>query len=228
MSSSQLIRLGGLATILAVVFGVILEIVYFFAFPDSVALSVLSVSDTWFVVHLLYIIVQLILLVGLIGIYARQAEKAGVLGLIAFLITFFGSALFFAFEWSETFIWPVFAQIAPHFMDHPDANVLQALNASQTIHELLGNVGFILFGVASLRAGVLPRGAAVLLIIGSVAGIVSSVVVEVPFVGVLSALGLLWMGYGVWSRPAATAEPLAPMTASGLASARPAIDSTGD
>jgi hypothetical protein len=215
MSSSTVIRLGGLATLVGVVFGAILEIVYFFAFPDSVALSVLSVSDTWFVVHLLYIIVQLILLVGLIGLYARQAKKTGVLGLLAFLITFFGTALFFAWEWSETFIWPVLAQATPHFLDHPDQSLIQALDASQNIHQLLIGVGFILFGVASLRAGVLPRGAAVLLMVGAVSGIVSNFVVEIPLVGLLSALGLAWMGYAVWSRPAAAAEPLAPMMASG-------------
>ena len=32
--------------------------------------------------------------------------------------------------WGETFVWPVFAQVAPQFMDHPDQNVLTALNAA--------------------------------------------------------------------------------------------------
>ena len=115
------------------------------------------------------------------------------------------------------FVRDMFAQIAPHFMDHPDPNMLQALNASQTIHQLLGGIGLILFGVATLRAGVLPRGAAVLLMLGAASIIVSSLVVEIPFVGLLSGLGLAWMGYAVWSRPPASAAPLAPVAASGPA-----------
>jgi hypothetical protein len=215
MSSSRLIRLGGLAALVGLVLVTVLEVVYFSAFPDSVALSVLSVSGTWFVVHLLYIIAQLIWLVGLIGLYARQAEKAGVLGLTAFLMTFFGAALLFAWEWSETFLWPVLAQATPHLLDHPDPNLIQALDASQNIHWLLIGVGGILFGVATLRAGVLPRGAAVLLIVGAAAGFVSNFVVEIPLVGLLGALGLAWMGYAVWSYPAAASESITPMTSSG-------------
>jgi hypothetical protein len=74
-----------------------------------VPLSVQTVSGTWFEVRLLCIIVQLISLLGLVGLYMRQAGKTGVLGLVTFLMIFFGFALLFAFEWSKTVIWLVFA-----------------------------------------------------------------------------------------------------------------------
>jgi hypothetical protein len=48
---------------------------------------------------------------------------------------------------------------------------------------------------------------------------VSNFVVAIPFAGLLSGLGLAWMGYAVWSRPPAAAEPRAPMAASERASA---------
>ena len=224
MSSSTVIRLSGLAALVGFVDVAVIDAVYPFTFPDTVALSIATVSDTWFVLHLLYIIALLIGLVGLLGLYARQAEKTGVLGLIGVLMIFFGFGLLFAWEWMETLIWPVLAQTAPRLLDHPDQNLNQALTASQTIHWLLISVGLILFGVATLRASVLPRGAAVLVLAGMVVALVVNVVgVEVPLVaavsGPLPTLGLAWMGYAVWSHGGTTASSPAPSTAGGPAPA---------
>jgi hypothetical protein len=68
-------------------------------------------------------------------------------------------------------------------------------------------LGYILFGVASMRAGVLPRWAGLMLIIGSsfflisetglVGGTLSHVIVTVG--DVMFGLGLAWMGYTLWS-----------------------------
>jgi hypothetical protein len=225
MSSSRLIRLSGLAALVGFALIPILQVARVIAFPDTLTLSAISMMNTFFVLNLLIVIAMLLGLLGLIGIYARQAEQTGVLGLIAFLMTFFGWALYTAFMWGETFVWPVFAQVAPQFMDHPDQNVLTALNASQTAHWLLFGAGWILLGVASLRARALPRGAAVLLIVGGVAAFVGNGVVGIPDEGILGALvsvvsllgalALAWMGYAVWSRTPAATEFITPMEASG-------------
>jgi hypothetical protein len=220
MSSSTVIRLGGLAALVGFVTSGVIDAVWPFVFPDSVSLSALSVSDTWFVLHLLYIIALLIGLVGLFGIYARQAEQIGALGLIGVLMAFFGLALLFALEWAGAFILPVFAHAAPQFMDHPDQNLLQGLNASQIISTVLAFGGLILFAVASLRAAVLPRGAAVLVLAAAIVGMALNLVgVEVPLVSsltsLLGTLGIAWMGYAVWSHPAVAAESTTSITASG-------------
>jgi hypothetical protein len=226
MSSSRLIRLGGLAALVGFALYTIVAFVLFFSIPENEALSVASTSTFWFVMHVLWIIAMLLGLLGLIAVYARQAEKIGVLGLIAVLMAFFGWALYTALEWSETFIWPVFAHVAPQFMDHPDQKLLMTLNVSQSIHWLLFGAGLTLFGVASLRAGALPRGAAVLLIVGGVATFVGNGVglpipedsilgIVVTLLGMLVLPGLAWMGYAVWSRPEAVAESMAPMVAIG-------------
>jgi hypothetical protein len=226
MSSSRLIRLGGLAAVVGFAFYTIVAFVLFFSIPEDEALSVASTSTFWLVTHLLWVIAMLLSLLGLSAVYARQAEKIGVLGLIAFLMAFFGWALYSAWEWSETFLWPVVAHVAPQFMDHPDQQLLMTLNASQTIHWLFFGAGLTLFGVASLRAGVLSRGAAVLLIVGGVATFVGNGVglpipeasilgILVTLLGMLVLPGLVWMGYAVWSRPEAVAESMVPMVASG-------------
>jgi hypothetical protein len=219
MSSSRLIRLGGLAALVGFAVSGALDAIWEFVFPDNVALSVQVASDTWFVVHLLYVIALLIGLVGLFGIYARQAERAGVLGLIALLMAYIGGTLLFAGEWSQTIVFPVFAHAAPQFMDHPDQNVLQALDASQIITTVLAFGGLILFAVASLRAAVLPRGAAVLVLAGAIMGMVGNLIGNMFLVGslggLLGTLGIVWVGYAVWSRPVAAAESTMSMTASG-------------
>lgn len=226
MSSSRLIRLGGLAALVGFALYTIVAFVLFFSIPENEALSVATTSTFWFVTHVFWIIGMLLGLLGLTAVYARQAEKTGILGLIAVLMAFFGWALYSAWEWSEAFLWPVVAHVAPQFMDHPDQKLLMTLNASQTIHWLLFGAGLTLFGVASLRAGVLSRGAAVLLIVGGVATFVGNGVglpipegsilgILVTLLGMLVLPGLAWMGYAVWSHPEAVAESMAPMVARG-------------
>jgi hypothetical protein len=67
---------------------------------------------------------------------------------------------------------------------------------------LVFSVGYILLGVAIFRAGVLPRGAGVLLAVGG------PIVAFSPPIGVfavfvvghaLFGLGLVWLGYTLWT-----------------------------
>jgi hypothetical protein len=170
------------------------------------------------VLHVLILIAYLLSLVGLVGLYARQAEKAGILGLIAFLLTFLCIAPRFAWNWIEAFIWPILAQAAPRLLDHPEL-APPALNVFGTVDfssVLLLSVGVLLFGIASLRARVLPRWAAVLVIVGAVLDLVSIFVgVDFPFAAAVSGPGLAWMGYAVWSHKQTTSESIAPLTAGG-------------
>jgi hypothetical protein len=222
MSSSRLIRLGGLVALVGFVFVFIMETIYFFALRDNVAESVQARSTEFFVIELLYIIALLIAFLGFVGLYARQAEQVGVLGLIGFVMSFFGFVSFFAVEWERTFILPILAQVIPDQLDHPDpkwANVTQTFDTAQTIGFLLLFGGWLLFGLATLRAGVLPRAAAVLLMVGAVLAAFWAVD---PFGGVFELTGagvswgyaaFAWMGYRVWSRPPATVEPSMPIPA---------------
>jgi hypothetical protein len=208
MSLSRAMRLSGLAALVGYALYAVVNFTIVFTFPENMALSVATTSTHWFVLKVLEDVALLLFLLGLFGLYVRQAEQVGVFGLIGAVMAFFGGALLLAVEWSETFIYPVVGQAAPQLMDHPNPNLLTALNTAQTIHWLLLSLGWILFAVATLRGGVLPRGAAVALLIAGVLAFASGVVgVDSPFVDapgiLLSLLGIGWMGYAVWSRPAA-------------------------
>ena len=145
------------------------------------------------------------LLLGLPGLYAAQSERAGRLGLVGFLMLFFGT-LFFAVSNHYGFIAPVLAAQAPAMLDAINAYPpVIALNGLLAVGFFLG---FIFFGIATLRARVLPRQTGILMIIGSplnIAGAVLGLLVSETFwiIAILGALalglGLAWSGYSLWS-----------------------------
>jgi len=145
------------------------------------------------------------LLLGVPGLYATQSERAGRLGLVSFLMVFFGT-LFFAVSNNYGFIAPVLAAGAPAMLDainaYPPVITLNALLAVGFF------LGFIFFGIATLRARVLPLQTGILMIIGSplnLVGAVLGLLVSEAFwiVAILGALvlglGLAWAGYSLWS-----------------------------
>lgn len=165
MLSTRLVRWSGGALILA---GVILGI-GLILHPDETAPDALA-HPLWGPTHFAIGLGLLISLLGLIGAYARQVEKAGVLGLIGFVITFVSSA---------ALIGPVLVIEGIVVPGLAQSNIAEAALAPTgpvfgglllpifmgTIYAL--GVGNVLFGVAIIRAGVLPRWAAVSLIIAT-------------------------------------------------------------
>jgi hypothetical protein len=145
------------------------------------------------------------LLLGLPGLYAAQSERAGRLGLVSFLMVFFGT-LFFAVSNNYGFIAPVLAAQAPAMLDainaYPPVITLNAFLAAGFF------LGFIFFGIATLRARVFPPQTGILWIIGSpvnMAGAVLGLLVSealwiVAILGALAlGLGLARAGYSLWS-----------------------------
>jgi hypothetical protein len=156
----------------------------------------------------------------LTGLYARQANEAGWLGLAGFLLF----ALFFAhtlpLAYAEAFILPLLATEAPTFVEgflgifngHPVQTNLGVLPVLYTLSGTLGYMlGGLLFGIATLRAGILPRRAGGLLAVGSVAPFVLAVLphpLDRTF-AVPTGLALAWRGYALWSeRRERAAEPV--------------------
>ena len=202
MSTKDLSRWSGIACILAGLLIALATLVH----PSRETLEIILEQELRLVAaHWLTTFFCGFLLLGLPGLYAAQSERAGRLGLVSFLMLFFGT-LFIAVSHSYGFIAPVLAAQAPAMLD--------AINAYPPVAALngLGPVcffpGFILFGIATLRARVLPRQTGILMAIGSplllVGGVLSQLVFEALFIVViLSALvlglGLAWAGYWLWS-----------------------------
>src|SRR5918994_7977817 len=106
-----------------------------------------------------------LLLWALVGIYGPQSRAAGTFGLWAFVAVFLGTALIVANTWAEVFVYPTLAQVAPNVWSGPITDVSPYLSLGLTLSFPLFGIGLILFGVATIRAGLYPRWAAVVLII---------------------------------------------------------------
>jgi hypothetical protein len=111
-------------------------------------------------------LLSIVLLVwGLIGVYGRQSRAAGTFGLWAFVVVFLGTALTVGNVWAEVFVWPTLTEVDPNTISGTITGASPYLVAGLNVSFPLFGIGLILFGAATLRAGVYPRWAPVLLIV---------------------------------------------------------------
>lgn len=181
MQSSKLIRWGGLAALVSAASSIMGDILRLFVDVESAD----SATGTLYaLVFWLYLIGAVLLLLGLVGLYVRQSEAAGVPGLVGFLVAFAGTALLSGALWFELFITPALAVEAPGLAE------AELGLAGFVLSFLLVILGWLLFGVATLRARVYPRWAAVLLIVGAIASLA-----PIPLAGAVFSGAVAWMGF---------------------------------
>ena len=165
ITTSNLIRWAGLSAMVAgIIFAGIQPI-----HPADILSSV--TTSAWAIVHSLTTAMCLFGLLGIAGIYARQVEEAGWLGLAGYLLFSLFYALTTGFTFAEAFILPLLATESPKFVEGFLGIVngsagemnLGALAAVYTLVGVLYMLGGLLFGIATFRAGILPRWAAGLL-----------------------------------------------------------------
>jgi hypothetical protein len=172
----------------------ILEFLLFGGQSDSAAVA----SSAWFVVEVAYVLAATLLILGLVGLYVLQAEPAGRLGLIAFLVALTGTVMLAGADWSAAFFGPWVAEAAPQLLVAEPGGTMAAGIALTLV---LFALGWFLFGLASLRAAVLPRGSALLLLVGALLALVLAFV-ELPLEAVVLGAAAAWMGYALWSHGA--------------------------
>ncbi|HEX6758169.1 MAG TPA: hypothetical protein VF086_07105 [Propionibacteriaceae bacterium] len=100
---------------------------------------------------------------ALLALYNRQSIAAGTFGLWGFIVAFFGTALLVGNAWAEVFVWPTLARVAPNVVTGQVA--APHLTTGITLSVPVFGIGIVLFGLATLKAGVYPRWAAGLLIV---------------------------------------------------------------
>ena len=148
-----------------------------------------------------------LLALGAVGVYARQKDRLGKVGKAGFYITLAGFGL--SVLGGLTII-----AVGLAVGDEATLGVLDVI--THPLAHLLYAIGSLVFGVATYRAGVLPRGGALLVAVGPIwlfalfnlgfGGGQSFLIVFVPVV--VTGLGWMWLGYALLSqRKGTVTEP---------------------
>ena len=133
---------------------------------------------------------------GLIALYAYQMEDAGRLGVVGFIVSMIGTLLLTGSAWYQLFIVPEMAAEVPAFTEAArTAQAGQWLLLGMMIPVLANVIGFVIFGIATYRAQVFPRRAAVLLTVGPLLSFV-----PVHFVSpTVFLVAVIWLGFHLYS-----------------------------
>ena len=137
----------------------------------------------------LTLLAGLLLLVGLAGLYFRQSEDGGLLGVVGFLVAFYGTVMAVGTFWADAFIAPSLAGEELRFLE---AAPPTALAAGLTLSYGFVAFGWLLFGWSMLRTGLYPRQASVLLMIGA-----ALTWLPLPLSGVPFSAAVAWLGYAL-------------------------------
>jgi len=217
ISSATLYRLSGLALLMGALLEIITAIVIALLFPSNTPQQASSapqqyLTTSWLIVALLSLVSSLLQVGGLPGVCVRQRAQAGRLGLVGFILTQAGSILFVGINVIDLLVLPFLAVNDQRLLTPPASYTTYLLAAA-----LLVTVGVVLLGLATMRAVVFPRWAALLLIVSIVINLVSFTPLPTGIGGlvekvaeVLYALGLAWMGWVLLAERGATlVQPLA-------------------
>jgi len=184
MSSPFTARQAGIASLVAaglIIVSQVSQLVLPLMMPESFWIATQSLRMG------LALVAMFALLVALTGLYARQAPATGKLGLIGYLTASLGTLLVAGDWWYEAFIGPMLRQQAPELLSTAVSGSI-LIGAGLTFG--IFAAGWIIFALATLRAGVAPRGAAVLMILAGFAGILALISpFQIPL-----ALAVGWMG----------------------------------
>jgi hypothetical protein len=203
LTTTKLIRLGGASAVLAGVSYVLVGALH----PPNVVSAV--TSTRWADVHVIACAMSFFGLLGMVGLYARQAQKVGWLGLAGFVLFSLWLVIIMGFSFVEAFVLPRVAATDPAFVrgwlgmftGSAGKADLGALPTLWTLSGPLYMLGGLLFGIATFRAGILPRWSGALLAVGTLLAPVAGLLPNAsqPKVAVPVGIALAWMGYALWS-----------------------------
>ena len=149
--------------------------------------------------HTLFLLSAILLLLSLPGMYAGQANAAGWLGLAGHVLLQAGVVLFIILA-ATPLVYPAIAGPIPE-------------NVPSFFLAIALTLGLVLTGIATVRAGVFPRWAGLLLLVATASFFFGFFVAELlpptprfvgqagtALLGILLTLPLAWIGLSIWTR----------------------------
>lgn len=204
VTAFNFMRLAGVSAVLAGLCFIVVGLFHQENVPASVT------TATWVNVHIFATLMGFLGLFGMAGIHARQAEKSGWLGLIGYLLFSVWLMFIIPFSFIEAFILPGLATELPAYVASflgmftgiPGTIDMGILPTLWKISDPLYLLGPFLFGIATFRAGVLPRWAGGVFILGSTLAPVGALLVSPEFQSLVmlpNGAALAWLGYALFS-----------------------------
>lgn len=182
MKSTSLFQLGGAAILGAIILYSIGNLMYFLGGqPDGP-----TASGVW-----ISIVGDTLLVLGLGALYARQAQRAGVLGLAGYVLPVLAT-MFYMGNYAVTL-----GLVAGVISAEQIAQV-PAYTTALAIMPWLWMVGLIVLGISIYRAQVLPKYAGALLVLVAVLQQLTGVsALILPIFAVLSFVAWAWLGWSL-------------------------------
>lgn len=216
VTTSQLTRFAGLSAVAAGLLFAGVQI-------NHPPLDVAFVTTTEFAVRQgMKIAMAVLSLVGITGMYLTQVRRAGILGLIGYVVFAAGYLTMLTVEVSGLVIIPAIASSAPGYVsdfiavatNHAPVGNLGLLPQLNLIAGIGYMAGGLLFGIALFRANVLARWGSILL---AVATTITAAIPLLPMVNqrlfaVPTGVALVVLGWSLWrnagSQEATSSEPI--------------------
>jgi hypothetical protein len=189
MSESALSRYAGPIVLIVGAYLAVIHLVLEFVFIRFSDLAVMLADPTFRVANLAYAAAFSGLAIAACAAYDRQAREAGTFGLVALCAAIIGTVNLGANMWFEGFAVPWLAGEVPQILTAEKTLFWQVGYYSSY---LLFAIGWVLFGLASLRARVFPRLISLAIVAGGIIGFLAA---RPPY-GV--ALGLALLSLGIW------------------------------
>jgi hypothetical protein len=189
MPESALSRYAGPIVLIVGAYLAVIHLALEFVFIRFSDLAVMLADPTFRVVNLAYAAAFSGLAIAACAAYDRQAREAGRFGLVALCAAIIGTVNLGANMWFEGFAVPWLAGEVPQILTAEKTLFWQVGYYSSY---LLFAIGWVLFGLASLRARVFPRLISLAIVAGGAIGFLAA---RPPY-GV--ALGLALLSLGIW------------------------------
>lgn len=200
ITPAKLSRTAGLAAIAAGLLFIVIQFIH----PHEIAANV--ATTRWAVTHYLSMLMAVLAIIGISGMYFRQVERTGLLGLVSYVLFGINFLLIMAWTFAEALILPLLVPQVPRFVNDVIAipgggPVIGNVGQLPTINNVAGVgylLGGLLFGIAMYRGRILPRWAAALLSVGTVATILIPVIPHAAARAMAIPVGVALAGLG-WS-----------------------------
>jgi len=211
ITSTTLTKAAGMAAITAGLIFIGVQVGHPHVDAESVTTTEVAVRTSF------KVLMTALALVGFTGMYLWQITKAGVLGLVGYVVIGAGYLLITSTTVATGFALPAIADTNPDYVNDAitaatggtptgDIGLLQPILQLQGAFYLAGGM---LFGIALFRARVLARWAAALLAVGGLASVVLSQMPDAFYrlLAVPNAVAMIGLGYSLWNVARATQTP---------------------